>query len=91
MGLPYIYAAKIQDVAFVKTVRESFEGFSKKYITAAKLARESQRMIGYTYERDLKSMVRNNMIQNFPITTSDVTNSHTIFGPNLTCTRGKTV
>ena len=48
-------------------------------------------MVGYPYERDFKSMVSINMIQNFPITDSDVTNVHTIFGSNLSCTRGKTV
>ena len=44
-------------------------------------------MIGHTYERDFKSMVINNMIQNFHITASDVTNSHTMFDPNLAGTR----
>ena len=36
-------------------------------------------------------MMSNIMIQNFPITDSDVTNSNTIFGPNLAGTRGKIV
>ena len=36
-------------------------------------------------------MASNNIIQNFPITTSEVTNSHTVFDRNLTGTRGKTV
>ena len=36
-------------------------------------------------------MVNNNMIQNCHITSSDVTNAHTMLGPNLAGTRGKTV
>ena len=36
-------------------------------------------------------MVSNNIIQNFPITASDVTNSHIMFGKNLSGTRVKTV
>ena len=36
-------------------------------------------------------MASNNMIQNSPITAYDVTNTHTMFGLNLTGTRGKTV
>ena len=31
------------------------------------------------------------MIQNFPITASDVTKSHTMFGPKLAGTRSKTL
>ena len=89
--LPYIDIKKIQGVACVQTFRENFEGFSQKEITAAKLARESQVVIGCTSERDFESMVSNNMIQNWPITASDITSSHTIFGSNLAGTRGNTV
>ena len=35
-------------------------------------------------------MVSNSMIQNCPITVYDVANTHTMFGPNLSGTRGKT-
>ena len=48
-------------------------------------------MIGHPSDRDFKSMASNNMIQNSPITAYDVTNTHTMFGLNLTGTRGKTV
>ena len=78
-------------MAFVQTVREGFEGFIKKLITTAKFSCEAQGMIGHTYERDFKFIVRNNMIQNCPITASDVNNSRTMFCPNLSDTRDKTV
>ena len=48
-------------------------------------------MIGNTSYRDFKSIVSNNMIQKFPIAASGVPNYHTLFGPNLAGTRGKTV
>ena len=48
-------------------------------------------MIGHTYERDFKSMASINIIQNRPIKASDLTNSHTMFGPNLSSKRVKTV
>ena len=48
-------------------------------------------MIGHLSERYFKSMVSNNLIQNFPITASDITNSHTMFGPKLAGTRSKTL
>ena len=49
MGLPYIDEKKYQAVAFVKTVQDNFEGLTKKEITAAKIARESQVMIVHQY------------------------------------------
>ena len=48
-------------------------------------------MIDHPSERDFKSVVRNNMNQNYPITASDITNAHTMFGTNLAGTRGKTM
>ena len=36
-------------------------------------------------------MVSSNMIKNCPISTSDVSNAHATFGPDLTSVRGKTV
>ena len=47
MGLPYIDAKTPQDVDFVQTVWENFDGFTKKEITATKLTREDQEMIGH--------------------------------------------
>ena len=76
---------------FVQTVQDNFEDFTKKDIAAAKVARESHGMIGQPSERKFKSMVSNNIIQNFPITASGITNNCAMFGTNLAGTRGKTV
>ena len=48
-------------------------------------------MIDHPYERDFKSMVSINIIQNCSITASDFTNVQTMFGPNIARTRGNTV
>ena len=82
---------KSQDVDFVQTVQDNFEDFTKKDIAAAKVARESHGMIGQPSERKFKSMVSNNIIQNFPITASGISNDRNMFGPNLAVTRNKTV
>ena len=42
-------------------------------------------------EKDYQGMVSSNMIENCPISTSDVSNAHVIFGPDLASVRGKTV
>ena len=80
MGLPYIDTKKIGR-GLCNNRPGNFERFFKKYITAAKLAREYQGIIGHTSKRDSKSMS----------TASYVTNDPTMFGPNLVSTRGNTV
>ena len=48
-------------------------------------------MIGAPTERDYQGLVRQNLLQDCPITPSDIANAHTIFGPDLANIRGKTV
>ena len=48
-------------------------------------------MIDHPPKRYFKSMMSNNIIQNFLIATFGVTNDQTIFGTNLSGTRGKTL
>jgi hypothetical protein len=48
-------------------------------------------MLGHPSKKDYKGMVSNNLIANCPITSSDVTNAHTIFGPDLASIQEKTV
>jgi len=48
-------------------------------------------MMGNPSQKDCKGMVSNNLIANCPITSKDVSNARTIFGPDLASIRGKTV
>ena len=48
-------------------------------------------MMGNPSEKDYKGMVSNNLIANCPISSKDVSNARTIFGPDLASIRGKTV
>ena len=50
MVLPYIESKK-EDMVFLQTLWESYESFTKKEITEAKLAHKSQLIIGHPYER----------------------------------------
>ena len=68
-----------------------FFRFTNKEINEAKLSHKYQEKIGHTSERDFKSIARKKMTQNCPNTDSDVTDSYTMFGPNLDCTMGNTV
>ena len=85
--------ASVYDAAtiMVNTVRSNYEGFTKKYIKAAKAARKLQGMIGIPSEKDYGGMVSSNVIKNCPIDSTDVSNARAIFVPDLASVRGKTV
>ena len=92
-GLPYINLdAYVSDAAtiLVQTVRRNYEGFMKKDIKAAKAARKLQDLIGSPSEKDYGGMVSSNLINNFTIDSTHVSNACTIFGPDLASVRGKT-
>ena len=72
-------------------VHSNYEGFTKKDVKAAKAARKLQGMINSPSDKDYGGMVSSNMIKNFPIDSTDVSNARSIFGPDLASVRGKTV
>jgi hypothetical protein len=77
--------------SFVQTVRGNYEGYTKREVLRAKEARRAQALLGNPSEKDYRGMVSSNMIENCPISTSDVSNARAIFGPDLPSVRGKTV
>ena len=55
-------------------------------------ARQDSLQLGqFPLPRVFENMVCGNMIQNFPVTISDLHNAHTIYVPNVGSLRGKTV
>jgi hypothetical protein len=78
-------------VLFMQMVRGNYEGFTKRKVVQAKEAHQAQAMLGNLSKKDYKGMVSNNLIVNCPITSSNVTNEHRIFGPDLASIQGKTV
>ncbi len=105
-GLPYIDLGELSEDAaamlvqtgsedaahaFIQTVRQNYEGYTKKEILRAKEARRAMGLVGYPNKQDFKGMVRANMIPNCPINATDIANARDIWGPNLASLRGKTV
>ena len=84
---------KAQDaVALVQTVRQNFEGFTKKEVDQAFLARDAQAMTGYPSEKDYTTLVSEGTnVKNLPVIPTDISNARVIFGPDLPGVRGKTV
>jgi hypothetical protein len=69
--------------AFIQMVQENYEGYTKKEILQAKEGRQAMGIIENASEGNFKGMVSINMITNRPITSIDIANTRTIFGPNL--------
>ncbi len=72
------------EVMHVQTVHGNYEGHTKRDVLQAKEARREQAMIRNPSKGDFKGMVSRNLIKNCPVTTTNITNAGTIFGPDLT-------
>ena len=75
----------------MQTVHENYEGYTRQEILKAKEARHAQTMLGSPNEKDLQGLVSSNMIENCPFTSTDISNSKAIYGPDIARTRGATV
>ena len=75
----------------VKTIRRNYKGFTKNQVQRATLARRLMEMTGAPTEREYQGLVSHNFLPDCPVTSTDITNAHHIFGPGLANIRGKTV
>ena len=75
----------------VNTVRDNYEGHTKRNIAKAKEARRLQGMVGNPTDKEFKGMVCERLITNCPVTVQDVENANRIFGPDLANLRGKMI
>ena len=88
-GLHY-FDTTVKSVALVQTVKGESEGFSKKQVTQARLARQFQATVVHPSVHDLKAMVASNQIANVPISVEDIDQAQKIYGPSVTTLQGKT-
>ena len=63
----------------VKTVRNNYEGFTKKQVQQSTLASRIMGMIGAPTEREYQALVCLNLLQDCPITNSNIVNAHKIW------------
>jgi hypothetical protein len=59
-------------LTMVSTVKEESEGFSKRQIKQAKMAREFQAKVEHPITQDLKSIVKSSLIVKCPVTAEGV-------------------
>jgi hypothetical protein len=92
-ALAIIQAMDNADVALTQTVHGNMNGLTEHKFKDAHATRKGQAMLGHPTDCKFLGMVRNNMITSYPVTSPTLTNTITIFGPDLAGAgvRGRTV
>jgi hypothetical protein len=67
-GLHYYNPRNEKHLAFVNTVSENKEGFTKRHIKGAELARTLYNTLSYPSMKDFKWVIRSNQIKDCPVT-----------------------
>jgi hypothetical protein len=75
----------------INTVRQNFEGYTKKQVQQAARACRLMGMVTSPSERNFQAMVCLNMLKDCPVTNNNIHNANNIYGPDLASIRGKTV
>jgi hypothetical protein len=89
-GVHYYDPRNEKHLAFVNTVSEKKEGFTKRQIKGAEIARTLYKTLSYPSMKDFKWVIRNNQIKDFLVTVQDIELAPKIWGKNITALKGKT-
>jgi hypothetical protein len=89
-GLHYYDPRNKNHLAFVNTVSENKEGFTKRQIKGAELARTLYKTLSYPSMKDFKWVIRSNQIKECPVTVQYSNVAMTIWGKNIASFKGKT-
>ena len=82
----YLIEYPTHHFSFVETVAENMHGYSKRQVGDTKRARSLMIAIACPSLREFLSLIKANMLMNFPVTVEDVDRVMNIFGhdvPNL--------
>jgi hypothetical protein len=88
-GLHY-HDTNHRQLTMVSTVKEESEGYSQRQLTQAKIARAFQAKVGHPSTQDLKTIIKNNLIVNCPVTAEDIDRAEKVYGPSVSILKGKT-
>jgi hypothetical protein len=88
--LHYYDPRTTEHIAFVITVSENKEGFTKRQIKGAETARALCTTLSYPSMKDFKWVIRSNHIKDCPVTVQDVDVAIKIWGKNIAALKGKT-
>jgi hypothetical protein len=88
-GLHY-YDPRNEEFTFINTVSGNKEGFTKRQIKGAEVARTLYATLSYPSWKDFKWVIRSNQIKDCPVTVQDVDVALKIWGKNIAALKGKT-
>ncbi|MGC8547339.1 MAG: hypothetical protein ACP5MU_06790 [Thermoplasmata archaeon] len=74
----------------VTTLMENRKGYTQRQFEDAKRARKLYHIVGCPTIENFKTILRQNIIQNCPVTLADVDLAEKIFGPDIGTLKGKT-
>jgi hypothetical protein len=86
----HIYDPKQEALMFITTVTGNKEGFTKRQIKGAEVARTLYATLGYPSWNDFKWVLRSNQIKDCPVTVQDADVAFQIWGKNIAALKGKT-
>ena len=66
-------------VIMLETLQKNFEGFTKKQVKKAILAREAQAMVAHPPDEKFKQMVSHESLRNCSVKVDDITNAQIFF------------
>jgi hypothetical protein len=89
-GLHYYDPRNEKHLTFVNTVSENKEGFTKRQIKSAELARTLYNTLSYPSMKDFKWVIQSNQIKDFPATLQYIDVARKIWGKNIAALKGKT-
>jgi hypothetical protein len=89
-GLHYYDPRNENHLAFVNTVSENKEGFTKRQIKGAELTRTSYKTLSYPSMKYFKWVIRSNQIKDCPVTVQDIDVALKIWGKDIAALKGKT-
>jgi hypothetical protein len=89
-GLHYYDPRNEKHLAFVNTVSENKEGFTKRQIKGVELARTLYKTLSYPSMKYFKWVIRSNQIKDFPVTAQDIDVALKILSKNIAALKGKT-
>jgi hypothetical protein len=89
-GLHYYDPRNEKHLAFVNTVSENKEGFTKRQIKSAELAITLYKTLSYPSMKDFKWVIQSNQIKDCPVTVQDIDVARKIWVKNIAAPKGKT-
>ena len=87
----HVHIPPTNSKAFVNTVADNMEGFSKRQVKQARKARELYAKLIYPSIRDFKWAIMTNQIANCSVTVKDIDAAQAIWGKDIAALKGKTV